>query len=131
MKRFKTFIAELQAHAPVVSIDHQTGNLHSHGAVAEINRNLAVLSGVGYQNIHSAFNTIKKLLESYGVHLETIDFEDETKGSLKIPLSPYQSSGESLKDVTPPFSEKNVKYNLTFAYNLGDEGLYNIKAVIN
>jgi hypothetical protein len=127
MKSFKTFISEIQAHSPIVPVDATKFDLKSKEAINEINKNLDTTLSVGFANVGEAFNRVRKVLSMYRIELPQTEFNDEKQGTISIPISQKDTSGENYFDVTGPNQEKTKDHTLKFSYKLLD-GIYETSA---
>ena len=130
MKTFKQFIFESGINVPVVSIEKTEVDLDNPNTVNEINKNLSIALSKDFANAGEGLNAAKKVLTMYGIELPKIDFNSEDKGSVKVLIGQYTSSGESHYNVTPPFSERNTNHSFTFTYELKD-GRYDVHAEVH
>lgn len=127
MKSFKTFISEIQAHSPIVPVEATKFDLSTKEAVNEINKNLDTVLSVGFGSVGEAFNKVRKVLSMYRIELPQTEFNDEKQGSLEVPISQKDTSGENYYDVTGPNQEKVKDHKLKFSYKLLD-GIYQTSA---
>lgn len=127
MKSFKTFISEIQAHSPIVPVEATKFDLKTKEAVNEINKNLDTTLSVGFGSIGEAFNKVRKILSMYRIELPQTEFDDEKEGSISIPISQKDTSGENYYDITGPNQEKSKDHVLKFSYKILD-GIYQTSA---
>jgi hypothetical protein len=127
MKSFKTLISEIQAHSPIVPVEATKFDLSTKEAVNEINKNLDTVLSVGFGSVGEAFNKVRKVLSMYRIELPQTEFNDEKRGSLEVPISQKDTSGENYYDVTGPNQEKVKDHKLKFSYKLLD-GIYQTSA---
>ena len=129
MKSFKTFIAEMQANSPIVPVEATKFDLKDESTFNEINKNLDTVLAPAFSNPGEAFNKVRKVLAMYRIELPDQEFEDDKKGSIEIPITQKETSGENYYNVTPPNAEITKDHKLIFNYNL-KSGVYEVGAVI-
>lgn len=132
MKTFKTFLKTLKESAfnvPVVSIEKTEVDLDNDDCINEINKNLSIVLTRDFSNVGDGLNTAKKVLSMYGIELPDVEVENNKKGTIKVSIAQFRSSGENHHNVTPPFFEKNEKHFFVYNYNLKD-GKYDVSAEV-
>lgn len=130
MKKFKTLYEEINAESPIISIEKHHSNLNDKKTVNEINKNLDVMLTKSFSNLDDGLNSIKKILSMYSIQLPKIEYDNELKGNVNIPVSQFKSSGESHFNVTAPFREKDERHNFNMKYQI-QNGIYKISAKIS
>lgn len=128
MKTFKVFVEEMGYNVPVISIEKTQVNLEEPDTVNEINRNLSLVLHKDFVNVAEGLSTAKKILSMYGIEIEYLGIKNDRSGKIVVPIKQYESSGESHKTVTPPFSGKYTSY-FTFEYKLKN-GKYEVSGYV-
>lgn len=129
MKSFKQFVFEARSHSPVVTIDRSYPNVSSLEGLSELNKNLSIVLSAGFSHVGDGLSKARKVMSMYGLELPTLDIPRKDKGEIVAPISPYESSGESVRDVTGPFQEKGRDFEFKYKYELKD-GVYNVSAEV-
>jgi hypothetical protein len=129
MITIKKLLSEIQAHSPIVPVEASKFDLKNEETFEEINKNLDTTLSVGFSTVGEAFTKVRKVLAMYRIELPQVDYNDNKSGTIKIPITQKDTSGENYFDVTGPAQEKSKDHMLFFSYKLSN-GIYAVSAEI-
>lgn len=129
MITFKRLLSEIQAHSPIVPVEASKFDLKDEDTFNEINKNLDTTLSVGFSTVGEAFTKVRKILAMYRIELPQVDYVDNKAGTIKLPITQKDTSGENYFDVTGPAQEKAKDHMLFFSYKLSN-GIYAVSAEI-